>query len=130
MGAVLHTQLEVRSSPTAASQMLCAAAAESVQTWSMASGMQPRKGPGWVALGMTQPLCPTSCPGRATGLSLARLIPLTWWSVQLLLELLTSKTGQSLGRLASHHHGSQAHLVFKAQLSAQGDSYRIFKGWI
>ena len=65
------------------------------------------RGGGWAALAMTRPLCPTSCPGRATGLSLARLIQLTWWSVQLLLELLTSKTGQSLGRLASHHHGSQ-----------------------
>ena len=46
MGAELHTRLEVRSSPTAASHVLCAGAAASVQAWSVASGMQPRKGRG------------------------------------------------------------------------------------
>lgn len=46
MGAAFHMQREVRSSPTAASQMLCAVAAASVRTWSMASGMKKGKGPG------------------------------------------------------------------------------------
>ena len=75
---------------------------------------------------MGRPLGPTSCVGRAAGLSLARLFKLTR-SGQLPLQLLTSKMGQSLSGPPSR---GQAHLVLRARLSTLRDSCRIFKGWI